>query len=237
MPFFLSVEWFVGFCERQDFAQFDLLGTPFEAQGCFRAQDAKALCEHLAQVCFEVFAQSTILGKCVGLLTYIDEVGRVEDYVGEPVVRVWHLAGIGQHVWLYDKDAAVTEGLHATAAVLEDGERRFFVEPEHAGAAAGIEYRGYHKFRVGVLVEMQDSAPLFGAVEDDFFQAGGAGAYPLFLLVFRNALQVVNVLEQNRGWVKVADKVGKLFDAFRMNPPVCISKLFVQISVLVERGY
>lgn len=31
LAFFLPVKRFVGFCERQDFAQFDLLGTPFEA--------------------------------------------------------------------------------------------------------------------------------------------------------------------------------------------------------------
>ena len=46
------------------------------------------------------------------------------------------------------------------------------------------------------LVKMQEPSPLFCAVEDDFFQAGGAVAYPLLLFVFGNALQVVNVLEQ-----------------------------------------
>lgn len=138
LAFFLPVKGFVGFCERQDFAQFDLLGTPFEAEGAFWSEHSEAFGEYLPEVSLEVAGELPVLGKSVRLLAYIDEVGRVEDYVGEPVVGVWHLASIGQHVWLYDKDAPVTEGLHATAAVLEDGERGFFVEPEHAGAAAGI---------------------------------------------------------------------------------------------------
>jgi hypothetical protein len=52
--------------------------------------------------------------------------------MSKPVVRVWHLASICQHVWLYDKDAPVTEGLHATAAVLVYGAGVVLVEPEHA---------------------------------------------------------------------------------------------------------
>ena len=138
LAFFLPVKGLVRLSERQYFAKFDLLVAPLEAECSLRAQNAEAFGEYLPEVSLEVAGEPPILGEGVGLLTYIDKVGRVEYHMSKPVVWIRHVASVCQHVWLYDKDSAVTEGLHATAAVLEDGERRFFVEPEHAGATAGI---------------------------------------------------------------------------------------------------
>lgn len=130
--FFLPVKGLVRLSERQDFVQFDLLGAPLETERSLRAQNAETFGKYLAKVALEISGEPTVLGESVRLLAYVDKVRRVKDYMGKPVVGIWHIASVCKHVRLYDKNATVTECLHATAAVLEDGKRGFFVKPEHA---------------------------------------------------------------------------------------------------------